>query len=276
MYRVIKDNKEILRYRGLLTPGDTILGTQQEAVRLALLQLSNLNTNALGRFSSGKDTDPNTVISSNPYMRLLPENGGISDTSVYDFYFPFTPQGISYTDMSDEIAEIPRPGTTPIVTFRSHRLMKVSMEFLVAVPYDGLILDIEDSLNILRFFSTNSQRSVIFYNLDNLLTAGHNYRKGPFGRPAAFTITEMNITARQRNSNGKITQAIVNMSFVENRNPNIVVTKVPPFRKKKKEKKKCGKKGQPPCATITTKPPKVPPITQTMKDLINEIFPKIP
>lgn len=273
MYQVIKDNKDILRYRGLLTPGETVLGAQQEAVRLALLQLSNLNSNALGRFSSGGN-DPNLVIATNPYMRLLPENGGISDTSVYDFYFPFTPQGISYTDMSDEIAEIPRPGTTPIVTFRSHRLMKVSMEFLVAVPYDGLVLDVEDSLNILRFFSTNSQRSVIFYNLDDLLTSGHNYRKGPFARPAAFTITELTINARQRNSNGKITQAIVTMSFVENRNPNILVAKVPPFRKRKKEKKKCGKKGQPPCATTTTTPTKITPITITMRDLVSQIFPK--
>lgn len=232
MYTVLKDNKDILRYRGLVSPSDTSIGLQQESVRLALLQLSNLSTNALGRFSTGLSDDPNKIVSTNPFMRLLPEPGGQSDNTVYDFYFPYVPQGISYSDMSDEIAEIQRSGTTPIVTFKSHRLMKVSMEFLVAVPYDGLILDIEDSLNILRTFSTNSQRSIIFYHLDEMLVSGYNYRKGPFARPAAFNITEYSVSARQRNANGKITQAIVNMSFVENRNPDIVITKVPPFKKR--------------------------------------------
>ena len=237
MNTVVKDNRDILRYRGLLSPEQALLDLQQQAFNLALLQLSNLNSNALGRFSTGEQSDSNKVISTNPFMRLLPESGGKSDNTVYDFYFPYTPQGIDYSDMADEIAEIARAGTTPIVTFRGHRLMKVSMEFLVAVPYDGLVLDIEESLQILRIFSTNSQRSLIFYHMDQMLIQGYNYRKGPYARPPAFTITEMSINARQRNANGKITQAIVRLSLVENRNPDIVVTKVPPFRKRRPKKK---------------------------------------
>lgn len=237
MYQVLRDNKDILKYRGLLSPSEETLSLQRQAASLALLQLGRLGANALGSFVDQRNSDPQKVITTNPFMRLLPEPGGQSDQRVYDFYFPFVPQAIDYNDLSDEIAEIQRAGTTPIVTFRAHRLMKVSMEFLVAVPYDGLILDVEDSLQILRYFATNSQRSVVFYYMDSLLTNGYLYRKGPFGRPPAFTITELSINARQRNSLGKITQAVVRLSLVENQNPDIVVTKVPPFRKRKPPKR---------------------------------------
>jgi hypothetical protein len=256
MYTVLKDNKDILRYRGLLSPSASLLEAQQAAANIALLQLSRLNSNALGRFSTGQITDTNKAISTNPYMRLLPAPGGKSDNTVYDFYFPYVPQGIDYSDLSDEIAEIQRAGTTPIVTFRGHRLMKVSMEFLVAVPYDGIVLDVEESLEILRVFSTYSNRSVVFYHLDRMLTRGYNYRLGPYNRPVAFSITEMSINARQRNADGKITQAIVRLSLVENRNPDIVVTKVPPFRKRKPKKRIS-------TIPIVTKTPKVALYTTT-------------
>jgi hypothetical protein len=233
MYTIVKDNKDILRYRGLLSPGALVAASQRRAAELALLSLSNLNSNALGSFTTGLPTDTNKMVSTNPFMRLLPEDGGASDGTLYDFYFPYVPQSIDYSDMSDEIAEIPRAGTTPIVTFRGHRLMKVSMEFLIAVPYDGLLLDVEESLKIIRIFATNSQRSVVFYHLDQMLTQGYNYRKGPYSRPSAFNITDLNINARQRNADGKITQAIESLSLVENRNPVIVVSPVPPFKKKR-------------------------------------------
>ncbi len=236
MYTVIRDNRDILRYRGLLNPGTELTSLQDAAISLAVLQLGTINTNALGRFSTGEKTDANKQVTTNPFMRLLPESGGTTDNAVYDFYFPYVPQGIDYSDMSDEVAEIQRAGTTPIVTFRGHRLMKVSMEFLVAVPYDGLLLDVQDSLEILRIFSTNSQRSVIFYHMDKYLTSGYNYRKGPNARPPAFNITEMSVNARQRNAIGKVTQAVVRLSLVENRNPDIVITKVPPFKKRRPKK----------------------------------------
>jgi hypothetical protein len=258
MYTVIKDNRQLLRYRGLLTPNQTILDAQNTAVRLALLDLVRLNSNRSGLFSSGSDTDVNKLTITNPFMRLLPEDGGSSNNEVYDFYFPYTPQSIDYSDMSDEIAEIERVGTTPIVTFKSHKLMRVSMEFLVAVPYDGLIIDVEESLNILRIFATQSQRSVRFYHLDEMLTRGWSYRKGPgpgFSN-SYFNIADLTVTARQRNSYGKITQAVVRMTFVENQNPQIVVTRVPPFRKKKKKK-------PPKPPTTKTKPQKVTAITET-------------
>jgi hypothetical protein len=264
MYTVVKDNRELLRYRGLLTPSQTILDAQDAAVKIALLNLVRLGSNRNSLFSSGLKTDANELTTTNPFMRLMPADGGASGGEVFDFYFPYMPQSIDYSDLSDEIAEIQRVGTTPIVTFKSHKLLRVSMEFLVAVPYDGITIDVEDSLNILRNFATNSQRGIVFYHFDEMLTRGWKYRTGSVNKQPFFNIADMTIAARQRNSSGKITQAIVRMTFIENQNPQIVVTRVPPFRKKKK--KKPPKKTPPP-----TKPEKVEPVSKTFKT-VEDVF----
>jgi hypothetical protein len=235
------DNRDILRYRGILSPSAATQAAQNAAFQLAILNIQTLSSNIFAQFSAQNKLDsPSLEVTSNPFMRLLPENDNTTQT-VYDFYFPFTPQNIQYSDLSDEIAEIPRAGTLPIVTFKSHKLMRVSFEFLVAVPLDGMTLDVEDSLAILRTFSTQSQRGIVFFNMDTMLTSPWQYRRGPKGKPLQFNIAEMSMTARQRNSLGKITQAIVNLTLVENQNPTITVTKVPPIQvnRRKKKCKKC-------------------------------------
>lgn len=234
------DNRDILRYRGILSPSAAVQAAQNAAFQIAVLNVKNLGSNIYAQFAIDSPTSPSSQITSNPFMRLLPENNNTTQT-VYDFYFPFTPQNIQYSDLSDEIAEIPRAGTLPIVTFKSHKLMRVSFEFLVAVPYDGMTLDVEDSLAILRTFSTQSQRGIVFFNMDTMLTSPWQYRRGPSARPLQFNIAEMSITARQRNSLGKITQAIVNITLVENQNPIMTVEKVPAIKitRRKKKCKKC-------------------------------------
>jgi hypothetical protein len=233
-----RDNRDILRYRGVLSPGETITSAQTTAFKVAVLNIQRLNTNIYAQYSTDKSDSTSKQVASNPFMRLLPEIAPLGDQTVYDFYFPFAPQGIQYSDLSDEISEIPRAGTLPLVVFKSHKLMRVSFEFLVAVPYDGMTIDVEESLSILRFFSTNSHRGIVFFNFDTMLTSPWQYRRGPSARPLQFNIAEMSVTARQRNSLGKITQAIVNITLVENQNPIITVAKVPPIRKRR-EKKKC-------------------------------------
>jgi hypothetical protein len=97
-------------------------------------------------------------------------------------------------------------------------------------------LDVEDSLGLLRIFSTSSDRSVIFFNFDTMMTSAWQYRRGPDTRALYFNITDMSITARQRNSFGKITQAVVNISLIENQNPKMTVIPVPVFTKKTPKK----------------------------------------
>lgn len=227
-----EDNKDILRYRGVATPGKTLLDARVASLAKAVLNIRTLGSNVNTEFIDPSNKEIKQV-ETNPFMRLLPNKN--TDT-IYDFYFPFTPQGISYNDMSDEISEIPRAGTTPLVAFTSHKLLKVSFEFLVAVPYDGMQLDVEASVALLRVFSTSSDRSVIFFNFDQMMTSAWQYRRGPIARALRFNITDMSITARQRNSFGKITQAVVNISLIENQNPTMTVVPVPPFTKKPKDK----------------------------------------
>ena len=221
--RIIVDNKEILKYRGVLRPARLELNEQNRARRAALIKLDQLGQTGVTEYLPRRQRVNAVRV---PFMRLLPNS---RTQKIYDFYFPFTPTDISYSDMSDEVAEIDRPSSTPIVVFKSHRLMRISMEFIVAVPYDGLITDVEDSITLLRRFATSSNRSVIFFHLDSLLMRGWKYRNGPSNRPPHFNIVDLTVTARQRNAAGKITQASVSMTIVENQNPKITTVKIAPF-----------------------------------------------
>jgi len=69
------------------------------------------------------------------FIRLLPVQ---SDDTIYEFHFPYSPVNITYDGLSNEIAEIDRPGATAIVAYKKHQLMKVSFDFVLAVPFDGV------------------------------------------------------------------------------------------------------------------------------------------
>ena len=178
-----------------------------------------------------------------PFMRLIPRN--TSDT-IYEFYFPYMPIEISYDNLSDEVVEIARPGTTPIVAFKSHRLMKISFQFIVTVPLDGLFTDVEDSLNLLRKFATNSNRVVKFFNMDSMLETVERYRNSPASilsdGPQFFNIVDLSVSAVRRSTSGKITQATVNVTMVENQNPVIATVPIPPIPKRKHARPSCKKK----------------------------------
>jgi hypothetical protein len=179
------------------------------------------------------------------YMRLLPAK---NDDIIYEFYFPFAPMNISYENLSDEIAEIPRPGTTPILAFKSHRLLKVSFEFIIAKPSDGLVFNVQQSLDILRSISTNSHRSIQFINMDALLTTVKKYRNSPSNiatnASLYFKVSELSITSVRRNSNGEITHANGNISLIEDQNPTIAKVKIPKIGKPVPKKKIGGDGGK--------------------------------
>lgn len=180
-----------------------------------------------------------------PFMRLIPRN---ADDTIYEFYFPYMPIELSYDNLSDEVVEIARPGTTPIVAFKAHKLMRVSFQFIVTVPLDGLFADIEDSLNLLRKFSTNSNRVVKFFNMDSILETVEKYRNSPSSilsdGPQYFNIADLSISSVRRNQSGKITQATVNITLVENQNPVIAVIPIPELKKSKQVKKTCRDKSK--------------------------------
>ena len=142
-----------------------------------------------------------------------------------EFTFPFPPQTISYRDLTPEMSQIQRPGRSPIVAFSKYRARQVDIQFLVAVPNDGLQIDVETDLRTLQAMA-NTQRPVWFYNYDRFLTNAFSEALG--GTTNFFwTITDINFESVRRNSAQRIVQAQVSMSLVETNNPKIVVAQLP-------------------------------------------------
>lgn len=148
-----------------------------------------------------------------------------SEQDDLEFEFPFPPQQVSYADLAPEIAQIERAGKTPIVAFTRYKARQVTLQFLLAVPFDGLQMDIEADIATLQFIAS-SGRPVWFYNFDRFLG-------NPIGRSTTdattffWSITDLNFDSIRRNSAQRIVQADMTMTIIENNNPNIVVADLP-------------------------------------------------
>lgn len=165
------------------------------------------------------------------FMRLLPIQG---DDTVYEFHFPFSPINISYDGLSNEIAEIDRPGATSIVAFKKHQLLKISFDFVVAVPYDGIKVSIDNDLFILRTMAEHTKRVVRVFNLDQMFerTARRRYQPSNTRHTSyqtKFRIAEFNVQSVKRNMGGAITQADCKITLIEDVNPKIDVALIPAF-----------------------------------------------
>jgi hypothetical protein len=145
----------------------------------------------------------------------------------YRFVFPFAPQNVSYKDIAPELSELERPGKKPLVAFSRLRAKKVDLEFLLAVPFDGLHIDIENEIKQLETMVA-SGRSVWFYNSDSFLAL--NKSDSQTRNPTFFwSIFDMSFQSVRRNRAQKITQASVVLSLVENTNPRVAVVSLPPI-----------------------------------------------
>lgn len=148
-----------------------------------------------------------------------------------DFVFPYSPREVNIGQLSDEMVQIPRPGTTPIVAFKSHRLMTIDFTALIAHPGDGLIRDVEKEIFNLRSFASNSKKVFQLINYDVFTREPYVFRNMSEERVSGlfFSITEMGVDVTRRNKENLITQANVKISLVENRNPRINIVLIPPL-----------------------------------------------
>lgn len=165
------------------------------------------------------------------FMRLLPIQG---EDTIYEFHFPFSPINISYDGLANEIAEIDRPGATSILAFKKHQLLKVSFDFVVAVPYDGITTSIDSDLFLLRTMAEHTTRPVRVFNLDQMFDRTSRRRYQPANTrhrsyQTKFRIAELNVTSVKRNMAGKITQADCKITLIEDVNPKIDVALIPRF-----------------------------------------------
>jgi hypothetical protein len=189
-----------------------------------------------------------------------------------DFVFPYSPREVNIGKLSDEMVQIARPGTTPIVAFKSHSLMTVDFTALIAHPGDGLIQSVDNELFALRRMGSSSDKVFQLLNYDVFTNSPFTFRNMSTERLQGlfFSITDMSIEVQRRNKDNKITMANVKISLVENRNPNINLTLIPPLhftRPEKTCKDKAWAARHPRKCKKDKKTGKYIPVTDVSKDL---------
>ena len=207
---------------------------------------------------------------SKPLTLVMHSEQGRTDPAIR-FVFPYNPIAITYNQLGDEVAQIPRPGTTPLVFFKAHRLMSVDITFTLAVPGDGLVQSVDEHIEVLRSMAANSQRVIQILNYDRMLTTPHAYRNmskeqsvtGVF-TDLFFSIIELSVDSVRRNKLNQVTQANCRLSMIENRNPFQNITAIPKLEKPPpkpdcpKWKKCCPKKFKKNCPETKKIPPDIP------------------
>ncbi len=159
-------------------------------------------------------------------MRTVPKTPG---NGVSEYVFPFVPIQIQYENLAPEFVEIERPGNIPYVDRKSYRLLKVSLQFLVARPYDGYNESVDADLRLLRSMA-NSLDPVMFTGLDGMLTNPFNIPQLSLNRPNAaffFRIAELSVQSVRRNTNNEITAAEVSISLIEDPGSRATVISFP-------------------------------------------------
>ena len=218
----------------------------------------------------------NEVTGSAPPLILRMLTG--DSNSDRDFIFPYSPREINVGKLSDEMVQIARPGTTPIVAFKSHNLMTIDFTALIAYPGDGMIKDVEMELYALRQMASSSNRLFQLLNYDIFTYLPFTYRNMSAERQnfLFFSITEMSVDVVRRNKENKITSANVKISLVENRNPKINITLIPPI-KFTKPKDNCknpsyAKKHPNKCKPKKTDPPLGPSASESSQTNANKFI----
>jgi hypothetical protein len=180
-----------------------------------------------------QDFDASVALNDEPQgvISLVMRMRGDSAVDDEDFVFPYNPREFSFGALSDETAQIARPATTPILAFKSHRLMTVSFTALIAYPGDGLIASVDKELQVLRKFASSSDKVFELLNYDIFTNTPYNYRNMSVERNSGlfFSISDMTINVTRRNRLNQITQANVDISLIENRNPKMNIAFITPL-----------------------------------------------
>ena len=190
-----------------------------------------------------------TIAGAQPLILRMRSAGGAEEE---DFVFPYSPREMNIAKLSDEMVQIARPGTTPIVAFKSHSLMTIDFNALIAVPGDGLIQGVDKEIMALRRMASSSDKVFQLLNYDIFTRTPFVFRNSGTEQQSGlfFSITDMCIDVTRRNKENSITSANVKISLVENRNPKINVVLIPPLKftlkiKEKNEEKDKNKKRVP-------------------------------
>lgn len=145
------------------------------------------------------------------------------DSVPIEFVFPFTPIEITYEGLAPEWVSVDRPLNTPLIDLKGYNLLRVNLRFLIAVPFDGVTVSIDNDIRTLRSIA-NAEDPVAFVNMDRMLTNPFNVARLKSNRTAEgffFRVADMSINSMRRNLNNEITSAEVSITLQETANPPI-------------------------------------------------------
>jgi len=145
------------------------------------------------------------------------------------FVFPYAPVEVSYSGLSRQYTEISRPGDFPIIDSVGPQLMKVQLEFRVADPASNGTRPIEDQLDLLRLMSL-LPGPILVTNMDAYLSRPIAPTITFEGMKLAFfRMTDLSVTVKRKDRDNRASQADVQMTLSEDRNPYIPAIALPPI-----------------------------------------------
>lgn len=184
-----------------------------------------VSTSTVVRFSSsGAEGEAGNGGSDRPQMiQYFKNSDGTSAEIPARFEFAYRPNSVNYSNIGSEWTEISRVNNSPILDFRSFRLMKISFEFLVG-DNNNIFTSCDDQLRVLRTMALRPF-PVVFLGFDAMFSEQLTYPAFTGGSGIEFAIVDMSITSVQRaradagisgqTPTGEINRATVSLTLQE-------------------------------------------------------------
>jgi len=115
--------------------------------------------------------------------------------------FPYGPQGITYDGIGLEYSTVERPGLKPLLEPTAKKQRTIAVIALLATPQDGGKSSVEDMIDVFVNIANESEDCAFTYGVATL--------------PYRVRLTQFSYTAIQRDLDGNITQAEINLQLDE-------------------------------------------------------------
>jgi hypothetical protein len=143
------------------------------------------------------------------------------------FVFPYAPVEVNFENISASYEEVKRAGKYPLLSFTGYQLTKAALNFRLANRATGGQANVEIEIAVLRAMATVPFPVYFTGGVDRMLFQGVRTIRGRY--TAWWRITDMQISVLNRDLDNKATQADVQMTVTEERNPTIPVTFLSPI-----------------------------------------------
>lgn len=148
---------------------------------------------------------------------------GYSEPVTKRYIFILRPNQISYSNIGSEWTDIPRSGNSPLIDWKSYKLMQVSFQFIVVPDREGnldryrteneITLSIDNQLRTLQEMAS-APYPIVLLGFDDMIT---NEVRFPFnsGRGVEFVIADFSVTSLFRTATGAINRAQCDITLRE-------------------------------------------------------------